>query len=218
MPNMNVERGDFFLVAQSNLESRWQLRRAASFVRKHAQAKFVSVSIIKRITYGRYARLWPYMGTRPMRSGNLLFQFGLKRRVKLSLVQRTTFSQGALEHVPNSQTQKCDSRIVNSWFPIRTRQWRTHDPCRDHRPLCARPHGPQLDERIRGSGAAARRPGRQSVPSVKAYREFAAETRLEGWNAWLMVPFSPAPLKKAETRYKSNSRSSGVIQRGPLPK
>jgi hypothetical protein len=33
----------------------------------------------------------------------------------------------------------------------------------------------------------------------------------------VMVAFSPSPLKKAATPYKSNSCSSGVIQRGPRP-
>jgi hypothetical protein len=38
----------------------------------------------------------------------------------------------------------------------------------------------------------------QGVVNVKAYREFAAENRPEGWNVWLTVAFSPAPPKKAE--------------------
>jgi hypothetical protein len=35
---------------------------------------------------------------------------------------------------------------------------------------------------------------------VKAYREFAAENRPEGWNVWLTIAFSPAPPKKPEAQ------------------
>ena len=35
--------------------------------------------------------------------------------------------------------------------------------------------------------------------NIKAYKEFAAENRAEGWNAWVTLAFSPAPPKKAET-------------------
>jgi hypothetical protein len=40
----------------------------------------------------------------------------------------------------------------------------------------------------------------QGYANVKAYREFAAENRPEGWNVWLTIAFSPAPTKKAETQ------------------
>ena len=36
--------------------------------------------------------------------------------------------------------------------------------------------------------------------NVKAYREFAAENRPEGWNVWLTIAFSPAPPKKPEAQ------------------
>ena len=35
----------------------------------------------------------------------------------------------------------------------------------------------------------------QGYVNVKAYREFAAENRPEGWNVWLTIAFSPAPPK-----------------------
>ena len=38
----------------------------------------------------------------------------------------------------------------------------------------------------------------QGVANVKAYWEFAAQNRAEGWNVWLTLAFSPAPPKKAE--------------------
>jgi len=38
------------------------------------------------------------------------------------------------------------------------------------------------------------------VASVKAYKEFAAQNRAEGWNAWLTIAFSPAAPKKAEAQ------------------
>jgi hypothetical protein len=38
----------------------------------------------------------------------------------------------------------------------------------------------------------------QGVVNVKAYREFAAQNRPDGWTAWLTLAFSPAPPKKAE--------------------
>jgi hypothetical protein len=37
----------------------------------------------------------------------------------------------------------------------------------------------------------------QGYANVKAYREFAAENRPEGWNVWLTIGFSPAPPKNA---------------------
>ena len=40
----------------------------------------------------------------------------------------------------------------------------------------------------------------QGFANVKVYREFAAQNRPEGWNAWLTIAFSPAPPKKAESR------------------
>jgi hypothetical protein len=40
----------------------------------------------------------------------------------------------------------------------------------------------------------------QGVVNVKAYREFAAQNRPEGWNAWLTIAFSPASPKKAESQ------------------
>jgi hypothetical protein len=40
----------------------------------------------------------------------------------------------------------------------------------------------------------------QGYANVKAYREFAAENRPEGWNVWLTIGFSPAPAKKAEAQ------------------
>ena len=40
----------------------------------------------------------------------------------------------------------------------------------------------------------------QGVINVKAYREFAAENRPQGWNAWLTLAFSPAPTKKADAK------------------
>ena len=40
----------------------------------------------------------------------------------------------------------------------------------------------------------------QGYANVKAYREFAAENRPEGWNVWLTIGFSPAPSKKAEAQ------------------
>ena len=40
----------------------------------------------------------------------------------------------------------------------------------------------------------------QGVVNVKAYREFAAENRPEGWNVWLTIAFSPAPPKKADAQ------------------
>ncbi len=33
---------------------------------------------------------------------------------------------------------------------------------------------------------------------LKAYKEFAAQNRPEGWNAWLTVSFSPAEPKNAD--------------------
>jgi hypothetical protein len=38
----------------------------------------------------------------------------------------------------------------------------------------------------------------QGVVNVKAYWEFAAQNRAEGWNVWLTIAFSPAAQKKAE--------------------
>jgi hypothetical protein len=40
----------------------------------------------------------------------------------------------------------------------------------------------------------------QGYVNVKAFREFAAENRPEGWNVWLTIAFSPAPPKKAEAQ------------------
>jgi hypothetical protein len=40
----------------------------------------------------------------------------------------------------------------------------------------------------------------QGYANVKAYREFAAENRPQGWNVWLTIALSPAPKKKAETQ------------------
>lgn len=37
----------------------------------------------------------------------------------------------------------------------------------------------------------------QAVASVKAYKEFAAQNRPDGWNAWLTIAFSFVPPKKA---------------------
>jgi hypothetical protein len=39
----------------------------------------------------------------------------------------------------------------------------------------------------------------QGYVNVKAYREFAAENRPEGWNVWLTIAFSPAPPKSADS-------------------
>jgi hypothetical protein len=39
----------------------------------------------------------------------------------------------------------------------------------------------------------------QGVVNVKAYWEFAAQNRPDGWNAWFTIAFSPAPQKKADT-------------------
>lgn len=36
----------------------------------------------------------------------------------------------------------------------------------------------------------------QGVLKVKAYQEFAAENRTEGWNLWVGFALSPAPAKK----------------------
>jgi hypothetical protein len=36
--------------------------------------------------------------------------------------------------------------------------------------------------------------------NVKAYREFAAENRPEGWNVWVTLAFSPAPPKKTDAQ------------------
>ena len=38
----------------------------------------------------------------------------------------------------------------------------------------------------------------QGVANVKAYWEFAAQNRPDGWNAWLTIASSPAPSKKPE--------------------
>ena len=38
----------------------------------------------------------------------------------------------------------------------------------------------------------------QGVVNVKAYWEFAAQNRPDGWNAWLTIASSPAPSKKPE--------------------
>jgi hypothetical protein len=40
----------------------------------------------------------------------------------------------------------------------------------------------------------------QGYINVKAYREFAAQNRPEGWNAWLTIAFTPAPEKKSEAQ------------------
>jgi hypothetical protein len=40
----------------------------------------------------------------------------------------------------------------------------------------------------------------QGVVSVKAYWEFAAQNRPDGWNTWLTVAFTPASPKKPEAR------------------
>jgi hypothetical protein len=40
----------------------------------------------------------------------------------------------------------------------------------------------------------------QGVVNVKAYWEFAAQNRPDGWNAWLTLAFSPAAPKKAEAQ------------------
>ena len=40
----------------------------------------------------------------------------------------------------------------------------------------------------------------QGYANMKAYREFAAENRPEGWNVWLTIAFSPAPTKKADAQ------------------
>ena len=35
----------------------------------------------------------------------------------------------------------------------------------------------------------------QGYANAKVYKEFAAQNRPEGWNAWLTIAFSPAPEK-----------------------
>jgi hypothetical protein len=36
----------------------------------------------------------------------------------------------------------------------------------------------------------------QGYANLKAYKEFAAENRAEGWNVWFTVAFSPAPPER----------------------
>ena len=40
----------------------------------------------------------------------------------------------------------------------------------------------------------------QGYFNAKAYWEFAAENRPQGWNAWLTIAFSPAPPKGADVQ------------------
>jgi hypothetical protein len=58
----------------------------------------------------------------------------------------------------------------------------------------------------------------QDVVTVKAYWEFAAQNRPDGWNAWLTIASSPAPSKKPEeawiTIWKTVGSLDGKFFRG----
>jgi hypothetical protein len=56
----------------------------------------------------------------------------------------------------------------------------------------------------------------QGVVNVKAYWEFAAQNRPDGWNAWLTIASSPAPSKKPEDELRKRFPRFGP-SRQPAP-